>query len=135
MMQTRRGPVPGKHGVLSLDKHWHGLHYVLCGAPEPGSSLMSQIVLGGEEIGEDLGYGPARYFTPAQVAEMAQALSGPEVEEAAAARFDPERMSEMEIYPGWRAGDRDSVMALLRELRDFYAQAAARGWAVVTCIV
>jgi hypothetical protein len=131
------------HERLSLDKAWHGVHYVLCGLVEPGASLESQAVLGGENLGEDdegfSGYGPARYFTPAQVAELSQALSRPELEAEAAARFDAARMSELEIYPGWdtRLGksDADWVMDAFRRLRAFYAEAASKGRAMVTCLV
>jgi hypothetical protein len=145
MMQERaargagRASLAGQRATLSLDKEWHGLHYVLCGQVEPGAALLSQPVLGGVELGDDdegfSGYGPARYFSVAQVAEIAQALSGPEVETEAAARFDAERMVQLQIYPGWRPSDRDWVMDAFRRLRDFYSDAAGRGRAIVTCLV
>src|SRR5262249_32529795 len=82
-----KSAVAGKHGVLSLDKEWHGLHFILCGEQGPGESLLSQVVMGGEEIGEDFsGYGPARCFSPARIAEMAAALAG-RTEQEAASRF------------------------------------------------
>src|SRR6266567_6860392 len=59
---------PGARAVLSLDKAWHGVHYLLCGEVEPGAALLSQAVLGGVELGEGegfSGYGPPRYFTAA----------------------------------------------------------------------
>ena len=125
--------------VLSLDKAWHGVHYVLCGEVEPGPALLSQAVLGGTALGDDdegfSGYGPARYFTAAQVAELSQALSRPELESEAVARFDAGRMSELSIYPGWRASDAEWVMDAFRRLRDFYADAAGQGRAMVTCLV
>ena len=128
----------GAHDVLSLDKAWHGVHFVLCGEVEPGESLLSQAVLGGTEVGEDFsGYGPARVLTMPQTAELAAALSPPEVEQEASARFDPQRMAELQIYPfGWNEEDnREWVMTAFRELRAFYAGAAAAGRAVVTCLV
>ncbi len=142
MMQEREGAraagaLAGRHGALSLDKDWHGLHYVLCGEAEPRETLLSQAVLGGTEVGEDFaGYGAARYFTATQVAELAQALGPAQVEQQAATRFDPKRMTELRIYPfGWKADDRERVMEAFTDLREFYAEAAARGWAVVTCLV
>jgi len=78
LMEGRRARGAGAHTVLSLDKAWHGVHYVLCGEVEPGAELLSQVVLGGVELGDDegfSGYGPPRYFTAAQVAELGQALS------------------------------------------------------------
>ncbi len=144
LMEQRRGrgshPGTSKaHAVLSLDKAWHGVHYVLCGEIEPRASLLSQAVLGGATLGDDdegfSGYGPPRYFTTAQVAELAQALTRPDLEADAAARFDWTRMSELGIYPGWQASDGTWVMENFRRLREFYAEAASRGQAIVTCLV
>ena len=127
-----------ERAVLSLEKAWHGVHYVLCGEIEPGESLLSQAVLGGVELGDDegfSGYGPPRYFTAAQVAELGQALSRPELEAEAAARFDAERMSQLGIYPGWQPSHAEWVMDGLRRLRDFYSDAAKKRQAIVTCLV
>jgi hypothetical protein len=125
--------------VLSLDKAWHGVHYLLCGETEPGTSLLSQAVMGGAALGDDdegfSGYGPARCFTPAQVGRLGEALSRPETEAGAAARFDPARMSRLQIYPGWRDSDAEWVIDAFRRLRDFYAGAAGKGSAIVTCLV
>lgn len=135
------GPAPsaaGERAVLSLDKNWHGVHYVLCGEAEPGVQLLSQAVMGGVELGDDegfSGYGPPRYFTAVQVAELAQALSQPELEAKAAARFDAARMSQVGIYPGWQPSDVKEVMDNFRRLRDFYANAADKGRAIITCLV
>src|SRR5579863_7278044 len=96
--------------TLDLEKAWHGVHYLLCGEADPGTTLLSQSVLGGTALGDDdegfSGYGPPRYFTASQVAELANALNDPGLESEAAARFDPQRMSDLEIYPGWRGSDR-----------------------------
>ena len=132
-----RGRPEGAHDELSLDKAWHGVHYVLCGEVEPGESVASRAVLGGAEIGEDFsGYGPARCFPAAQTAEIARVLAGPEVEREATERFDPQRMTELQIYPfGWDGDAREWVMGAFRELRSFYADVSAEGLAVVTCLV
>jgi hypothetical protein len=143
LMHQRLGHRPngkseGVHTVLSLDKAWHGVHYVLCGETEPGESLLSQAVLGGSEVGEAFsGYGPARCFTTKQVAALASALADPQAEQEAAGRYDPRRMAELQIYPfGWDEVDaREWVFDALHDLRDFYAEAAANGRAVVTCLV
>jgi hypothetical protein len=132
------GKMQGAHGELSLDKAWHGVHYVLSGTVEPNGSLLGQAVLGGTETGEDFsGYGPARLFTPAHVAELAEALADPQVEQDVTGRFDPQRMRELSIYPfGWdEPGERGWVLHALRDLRGFYAGAAAHGNAVATCLV
>ncbi len=132
-----RGAVHGAHAELSLDKAWHGVHYLLSGSTEPTETPLGQCVLGGTEVGEDFsGYGPARTFDPAQVAGVAKALAGPEAERKAADRFDAVRMTELQIYPfGWEEDDRDWLLVSFRDLRGFYGDAAAQGWAAVTCLV
>jgi hypothetical protein len=140
-LEQRARPAAGTRETLSLDKAWHGVHYLLAGSAEPGQEILSQVVLGGVELGDDpegfSGYGPARYFRAAQVRQIVEAVRNPELEREAAARFDPSRMSQLQIYPGWREGDQDKewVMDAFRRLRDFYSSAAARGRAVVTCLV
>ena len=71
----------------------------------------------------------------AQVAEVSQALSRPDLESQAAARFDAARMSQLKIYPGWRPSDAEWVMDSFRRLRDFYSDGAGKGRAMVTCLV
>ncbi len=131
----------GNRDVLSLDKAWHGVHYLLTGAAEPGPGLRSQAVLGGVELGDDpegfSGYGPARYFRAARVRELSEELRRPELETEVFARFDPAKMSQLDIYPGWRSGeqDREWLMDAFHRLRDFYSSAAEHGRAIVTCLV
>ncbi|HEX3454316.1 MAG TPA: YfbM family protein [Gaiellaceae bacterium] len=122
---------------LELDKAWHGLHYILSGKVEPDETLIGQAVLGGTEIGDDFsGYGPARWFTAAEVGELAAVLGDPAVAKDAAARYDTARMTELQIYPfGWDEDDREWLLSALRGLRGFYADAAGKGSAVVTCLV
>src|SRR5690349_11334743 len=56
---------------LDLDKAWHGLHFLLTGTDWGGTPPLNFIVAGGETIGDvDVGYGPARAFTPEQLAEI-----------------------------------------------------------------
>jgi hypothetical protein len=132
----RTPPGPGSAGhSVSIDKAWHGLHYLLCGVPEPAPDPLGQAVFGGTEIGEDQGYGPARYFTPAQVAEIAAALQSPNLERELHARFDAEAMTQMGIYPGvWESDDRDWLIEAFGTVRDFYASASQAEQAVVTVI-
>lgn len=132
-------PNLGSGEPLNLDKDWHGVHYMLCGQTEPGRSLLSQAVMGGVDLGDDdegfSGYGPARAFTVKQVAEISRALSNPALEAEAAARFDAQRMTKLDIYPGFEPSDRDALLDALRRLREFYADAAGKGNGIVTCLV
>ena len=123
----------GKDASISLDKAWHGVHYLLCGEIEPGSAIPSHAVMGGVEVGEDLGYGPARYFEADEVRAISQALSGANLESEMIARFDPARMTNLGIYPGgWKAGDDNWLMEEFRRLRKFYDDASAAKLAIVT---
>lgn len=126
----------GKGASISLDKAWHGVHYLLCGKLEPGPDLASQAVMGGTEVGEDLGYGPARYFDATEVDAIARELSRPNLEAEMTARFDPAQMANLGIYPGqFDAGDdRQWLMDAFHKLRQFYVDASAAKLAVVTCL-
>lgn len=120
---------------ISIDKAWHGVHYLLCGQVEPGATISSQAVMGGTEIGEDLGYGPARYFVADKVREIAEELSRPDLEAEMIARYDPDEMVRLGIYPdGWKPGDRGWLMEAFRYLRQFYADASAAGLAVIATL-
>ena len=62
---------------LDLDKAWHIIHFLLAGAAWGGTPPFASAVCGGTELGEvDVGYGPARYLTPVEVKQVADALSG-----------------------------------------------------------
>jgi hypothetical protein len=120
---------------ISVDKAWHGIHYLLCGAVEPSAAIASQAVMGGIEVGEDLGYGPARYFDVGKVAAIAIELSRANLEAEMIARFDPAAMVRLEIYPnGFEANDVDWLMNEFRKLRQFYVDASAAKLAVVTVL-
>jgi hypothetical protein len=141
-LSFQAGPPPGSQGkpedqgkALSIDKAWHGVHYLLCGEGEPGATLLSQAILGGTDLGEDQGYGPARYFPVEQVAKIACELSRTGLEAEMRGRLDPGQMSRLGIYPGgWDHLGGDWLFEEFRRLRDFYSEAAARGFAIVTCI-
>ena len=139
MVGSQQSPkAPGKAGQgakISLEKAWHGVHYLLCGEVEPTSAIPSQAVMGGVEVGEDLGYGPARYFEADEVRAIAQALSSATLEAEMIARFDPAKMTSLGIYPGgWKAGDTDWLMEEFRRLRKFYDDASAAKLAIVTSL-
>jgi Domain of unknown function (DUF1877) len=118
--RRRAPPAPGAPGhSISLDKAWHGLHYLLCGALEPVPGPLGQAVFGGSAIGEDRGYAPARYFAPSQVAEIADALQSPGLERELQARFDGEKMTQLGVYPGtWEPDDDEWLIEAFRTLRD-----------------
>jgi hypothetical protein len=120
---------------IDLDKAWHGLHYLLTGEADGGKLPLSLAVIGGEEFGPEVGYGPARFLSAIQVAQVAKALESITVE-SLSAKFDPQDMERKQIYPDviWGRDGAEALDYLLEnyeQLEVFYRDAAARGDAVI----
>ena len=119
--------VPG----LDLGKEWHAIHYVLSGVKEPDDRPISWAVLGGKEIGDDLGYGPARLLDPTAVQQVATALEQFSVDKFSA-EFDSEKLAKGDLYPGgWDPEEKDFITDLYRSLRELYLKASKQGQAVL----
>ena len=112
--------------VLELDKSWHTLHFLLAGSAEPTDSPLGRAVLGGKEIGPDLGYGPARLLNASEVREVASALAAVSPEHLAQ-RFDLEMMIAAKIYACRDRGELDLAQECFARLKAFYAESAADG--------
>ncbi|MHB1037687.1 MAG: YfbM family protein [Pirellulales bacterium] len=114
---------------IHVDKAWHGIHYLLAGEAWGGELPLANVVLGGTEIGEDVGYGPARYLTADEVRAAADALKDitPDVLRS---RYVASELSENAIYPDiWDDPDDDAIGYLAtwyQTLRDYYFDAAAK---------
>ena len=123
----------------SVDKAWHGLHFLLGGEPgfllgrEPGDGerAAAKAVLGGTEIGGDFGYGPTRYLTVAEVKEVADAISQIGREELAR-RFDAQAMAKAGIYSfDLEDTDLEHFTRYYEELKRYYEDAAKNGKAML----
>jgi len=134
---SAQGPVQEAEGeVLDLHKSWHGLHWLMCQSVWEGPEPYRSAILGGEEIGDDIGYGPPRLVEPRQVEEVARALSALSASQLMQ-RFDGEAMERQDIYPGNFSDDGDWRSDLRRDyerLRKFYRESAAQGCAVLSWI-
>src|SRR5262245_9734668 len=85
--------------ALSLEKSWHGLHFILTGTAWEGSPPLDVIAAGGETVGnEDVGYGPARVLRAHKVKELEMALSAFSSDDFDR-KFDLTAFGEAEIYP------------------------------------
>jgi len=120
---------------IDLDKAWHGLHYLLTGEADGGKLPLSLAVIGGEEFGPEVGYGPPRFLSALQVAQVSKALESITVE-SLSAKFDPQDMEKKQIYPDviWVRDGSEALDYLLenyQQLAVFYRDAAARGDAVI----
>jgi hypothetical protein len=121
---------------LYLDKAWHGIHFLLAGSAWDTTGGAGEAVLGGEEIGDDAGYGPARLLTPDRVSAIAAGLSTVQVQ-TLRARYDAAALSAADIYPGvWDEPDvfETYLGPYFEELRTFYMAAAQQGDAVLLAI-
>ena len=121
-------------GCLDLEKSWHIIHFLLNGDPWDGDWPLGAVVLGGTKISdEDLGYGPARYLSPSEVADVATALEAVS-SETLLSRLDPEAVNAADIYPGpWSDGadERSYIRSYYDALQGFFSEASRAGQAVV----
>lgn len=120
---------PSEDG-LSLEKSWHVLHYLLTGEADEASPPLGNAILGGKEIGDDLGYGPARFLTPQQVREVAAALALISKNDLAA-RFDLKAMKAARIYPVKDESELGLAEHYFEQLSRYYAGASAAGNAML----
>ena len=124
--------VEGLGPDLYIEKAWHGVHWLLCGTPMEAPPPLGDAILGGDELGADVGYGPARTLDTARTAAVAEALADLPADDIAA-RFDASRLDADDIYPsGWdEQGRREWLSAEYECVRDFYLDAAGEGRAVL----
>jgi hypothetical protein len=82
----------GCERVLSLEKAWDGLHYLLTGVPVGGEEPLCFLRRGGKRVGRNLGYGRPRLLDAEFVQRLDAALQ--EIsEEQLWARFDADRFT------------------------------------------
>ena len=126
-------------GRLDIDKAWQGIHFLLTGEPYSNESFLAKAIFGGEEVGDDLGFGPARYLTPEEVNEVATALRDVSREDLVE-RYIPRAFEEANIYPAgiWESEGSvalDYLLSNYESMVAFYALVAERGDAMLLSIV
>lgn len=127
-------------GSLDLDKNWHGLHFLLTGTAWDGEYPLSFICTGGEELGGDLGYGPARLVNAEDVVLLKVELdkrSGEDIRKA----FSKSAFKAAEIYPDIWDYDDETEDELAQEfaeafglLREFVDRAATAGHSILVAL-
>jgi hypothetical protein len=117
--------------VTEIEKSWQAIHFVLNGDPWRGSGPLNNVVMGGKEVGDDLGYGPARILSADGVKQTAGALggltAGQFAQKGAACGF---ASAEIYVYSDEDPTDQDIVEELtdyFEELKVFFREAAQRG--------
>lgn len=88
-------PPPGT--IVDLHKSWQMLHFVLTGTPDSGPAPLNILLVGGEAVGEDLGYGPARVIDQRAVRDFAKALAAFDLD-TVIKKMDVPRMAAAGVY-------------------------------------
>ncbi|MEL7499151.1 MAG: YfbM family protein [Planctomycetota bacterium] len=120
VMDTIQGTADPGDG-LDLYKSWNAMHVLLndgaCGAE-------SDAIMGGTPIGEDLGFGPARFLNDREVADISAALSRISTSDFES-RFDVAKMKDVYAFHQENADDEWPILSkLFAETKTFYASAA-----------
>ena len=104
--------------AISLEKSWHILHYLFTGhagsASAPGDLLLT-----GEAVGDDGGYGPARLHGPTQTQEFSRFLKAQDLARLQA-RVDFEQMGRLGILYSPRGPGSDAEFQMIRDEVGFY---------------
>jgi hypothetical protein len=118
-------------GQTDLDKAWHGLHYLLTGRIAPDGTARGDAVLGGVELGPDLGYGRARLLEADRVQQIHAALGALRFDDLfQAANIDSPLLEQ--VYGGQSLADeKDYLRHHFAHLQDFYERAATAGGAIL----
>ncbi|WP_326983002.1 YfbM family protein [Chryseobacterium sp. MYb264] len=120
-----------------IDKAWEGILFLLTGN---GISAMdhplTKVLFSGQLIDEnqDLGYGPAHYLTPEEVVDLNNQIAEITITDLKA-KFNPEKMTELGIYPEiWAEGDDafDYLADNFLAIQKMYTEAVRNGEGMIT---
>jgi hypothetical protein len=123
--------------LVDIDKAWDGIIYLLTGQGiAKADHPLLRILFGGQIIDEnqDLGYGPAHYLTPEQVAELNCQIEKFTIADLKQ-NYDPKKMTELEVYPTiWDEGDEafDYLSGYFVTVQQVYSDATRNGEAIIT---
>jgi hypothetical protein len=121
---------------ISLEKAWHGLHFLLTGEVWEGHGPLAFLLAGGEQIGDD-DESPLRWFAPEETNQIHEALSSIS-DDKLWSRFDAAEMERQEIYPGiWdepEADLKEEYLTYFHELKLVVAAAAKSGQGLLVTI-
>lgn len=122
---------------VDIDKAWHGVHWLLTGSAEPSQGIASQVIFGGQPMGDD----PEDSLGQLQDAPLVTAISAflqTLSDDDLKARFNPADMERADIYPSGIWGEdrilEEYLLPAVARLKDFYAKAASSGDWVIACL-
>ena len=119
--------------VCNVDKAWHAIHFLLNKAVWECSSIGGAVFLGGVPISdEDIGYGPARYFSSDESSSISAELA--KITDVTLLENFAALTSESEIYPGFsdNVEDREYITQNFSQLKEFCAEVAKSGSSIIT---
>lgn len=125
--------------LIDIDKAWEGIVFLLTGQclAEANHPLVA-VLFSGQLVNsdQDLGYGPAHYLRPEQVADLNHQIAAITVDELMQ-RYDAAKMMDLGVYP--QIWDEDGeAMDYLSEyftsVQQFYSNAARNQDAIITFI-
>lgn len=109
-----------------LDKAWHAIHYMLTGSSEAGEFPLNFLMIGGQEIGENLGYGSVRFLTMNQVKKLKQSFDDISLT-TFRQKYNPAELNEYEVYPltkNWTQEQESWIVEEYESLKIFIDQAS-----------
>lgn len=125
--------------ALDLEKLWHILHYLFTGHVGPANAP-GDLLLTGEGLGEDVGYGPARLHGPTETRDFRRFLDTQDLPrlQARVNRLDMRRLG---VYPAPLERDseyegqvRDGVAFYFPQLRDYVRRMSDKGNGLLTWV-
>ena len=125
--------------TFELDQAWHILHFLFSGSNTESKWPAGFLMSGGEEIGPDHGYGPARLLSPDLSLAVATFLDAQSFKALDAAYVTSE-IESAEIY--WPASSEsierqrqvEELWCVTNELRTFFERTAQAGNATLVSI-
>ncbi|HKV38607.1 MAG TPA: YfbM family protein [Blastocatellia bacterium] len=125
-----------KGEYLEIDKEWQSIHYLLTGKVEWDTTTvpppLGNVVMGGTNTPYDATYDYFRYLTPAEVKDVANALSGIPPEELRARNANATEATYKNVPPAeWDDEYWEFILGLYGQIRTFFAAAASAGEVVI----
>ena len=106
---------------LDLQKSWHILHYVFTGSIGPVGSPGDTLLSGGDDLGEDVGYGPPRLLDTQNTQRFAEFLQALDLN-TLQSRVDFKTMSAAQVYslPMGVGAEADFEIGIRREISSYF---------------
>nr|WP_159063690.1 DUF1877 family protein [Thaumasiovibrio occultus] len=116
---------------LTLDNSWQAIHFLLNLDAEEITCTAGAIVMGGEPISDDegFGFGPVRYFSPEEL--MAITVELDRISTSTLMERFPQLSTQMMGYSFFDNTPEEAVLSHFDELRHFCDEATARGEALI----